>query len=107
MFGAPCHLVEPSVRTIPQWLAKISEVRGTITGAPDFAWRLATRLVDPRNLDLSSLRFATNGGEPVRRARSAPSRSASECPASFVPATGSRRRRSALTFHVPGDALFA
>ncbi len=65
-FGVPCHLVPPAIRTIPQWLSTIAEVRGTITGAPDFAYRLATRLVDPRDLDLSSLRFATNGGEPVR-----------------------------------------
>jgi acyl-CoA synthetase (AMP-forming)/AMP-acid ligase II len=42
-------------------------VGATILGAPDFAWRLATRLVDPEGLDLSRLRHATNGGEPVRR----------------------------------------
>ncbi|HEX9986070.1 MAG TPA: AMP-binding protein [Thermoanaerobaculia bacterium] len=65
-FGAACHIVPPSVQTIPRWLAKISEVRGTITGAPDFAWRLAARLVDPRAVDLTSLRVGTNGGEPVR-----------------------------------------
>ena len=66
-FGAPCHLVPPAIRTLPLWLRTASEVRATILGAPDFAWRLATRLVDPAGLDLSSLRFATNGGEPVRR----------------------------------------
>jgi acyl-CoA synthetase (AMP-forming)/AMP-acid ligase II len=64
--GLPCHLIQPSVRTIPQWFATISARRATITGAPDFAWRLATRLVDPRAVDLSSMRYATNGGEPVR-----------------------------------------
>ena len=64
--GLPCHLIEPSVRTIPRGLATVSERTGTITGAPDFAWRLATRLVDPLAVDLSSLRYATNGGEPVR-----------------------------------------
>jgi fatty-acyl-CoA synthase len=63
-FGVPCHLVPPAIRTIPQWLATIGAVRGTITGAPDFAYRLATRLV--KEADLSSLRYATNGGEPVR-----------------------------------------
>ena len=65
-FGRPCHLITPAVRTIPQWLATISAVRGTITGAPDFAWRLATRLVAASTVDLRSLRWATNGGEPVR-----------------------------------------
>jgi acyl-CoA synthetase (AMP-forming)/AMP-acid ligase II len=66
-FGIPCHLVPPAIRTIPQWLATIGKVRGTITGAPDFAYRLATRLVDPQAVDLSPLRYATNGGEPVQR----------------------------------------
>jgi acyl-CoA synthetase (AMP-forming)/AMP-acid ligase II len=66
-FGAPCHFVKPAIRTIPDWLATISRVQGTITGGPDFAYRLATRMVDPSAVDLSSLRFATNGGEPVRR----------------------------------------
>ena len=64
--GASCHIVTPSIQTIPRWLETITKMRGTITGAPDFAWRLAVRLVDPRKIDLSSLRWATNGGEPVR-----------------------------------------
>ena len=66
--GARCHLVPPAVETIPEWLSTISSTRATITGAPDFAYRLATRLVDPASVDLTSLRCATNGGEPVRRA---------------------------------------
>jgi len=65
-FGAPCHLVEPAVRTLPEWLRTASRVRATILGAPDFAYRLAARLVDPRGIDLSALRVATNGGEAVR-----------------------------------------
>jgi acyl-CoA synthetase (AMP-forming)/AMP-acid ligase II len=66
-FGVSCHLVPPAVRTLPLWLQTASEVRATVLGAPDFAWRLASRLVGPAGLDLSSLRYATNGGEPVRR----------------------------------------
>lgn len=66
-FGAPCHLVEPAIRTLPLWLETASRVRATVLGAPDFAYRLAVRLVDPRGLDLSALRYATNGGEPVRQ----------------------------------------
>jgi fatty-acyl-CoA synthase len=65
-FGAPCYLVEPAIRTLPEWLGTASRVRATILGAPDFAYRLASRLVDPDGLDLSNLRVATNGGEPVR-----------------------------------------
>jgi acyl-CoA synthetase (AMP-forming)/AMP-acid ligase II len=65
-FGAPCHLVPPAIRTLGLWLATAAEVRATVLGAPDFAYRLAARLVDPRGLDLSALRYATDGGEPVR-----------------------------------------
>ncbi|HYI11437.1 MAG TPA: AMP-binding protein [Thermoanaerobaculia bacterium] len=64
--GASCHIVLPAIGTIPRWLSTVTEVRGTITGAPDFAWRLAARLVEPGAVDLSSLRYASNGGEPVR-----------------------------------------
>lgn len=65
-FGGSCHIVQPAIQTIPEWLKTIETARGTITGAPDFAYRLAARLVDPKTVDLSSLRDATNGGEPVR-----------------------------------------
>jgi fatty-acyl-CoA synthase len=65
-YGAPCHIVQPAVATIPEWLRTITRVRGTVTGAPDFAYRLAARMVDPKTVDLTSLRNATNGGEPVR-----------------------------------------
>jgi fatty-acyl-CoA synthase len=61
-----CHIVEPAVRTIPRWLEIIARKRGTITGGPDFAYRLAARMVDPSTVDLSSLRAASNGAEPVR-----------------------------------------
>jgi acyl-CoA synthetase (AMP-forming)/AMP-acid ligase II len=64
--AATCHIVTPSIRSIPRWLELVSEVRATITGAPDFAYRLAARLADPSRVDLSSVRWMTNGGEPVR-----------------------------------------
>lgn len=65
--GASCQIVTPSIQTIPRWLETMTRVRGTISGAPDFAYRLAARLVDPRAIDLSSVRWMTNGGEPVRQ----------------------------------------
>ena len=65
-YGGRAHIVQPAIQTIPEWLQTISRERGTVTGAPDFAWRLASRFVDPRTVDLTSLRDATNGGEPVR-----------------------------------------
>jgi acyl-CoA synthetase (AMP-forming)/AMP-acid ligase II len=64
--GARCHIIAPSVRTIPQWIRTISEVGGTYTAAPDFAIRLAARIVDPGIPALPSLRFFISGGEPVR-----------------------------------------
>jgi fatty-acyl-CoA synthase len=62
----PCHIVEPSVRTIPRWLETVGAVGGTLTDAPDFALRAATRLVDPGRVDLRTLRVLSDGGEPVR-----------------------------------------
>ncbi|MFN0299981.1 MAG: AMP-binding protein [Burkholderiales bacterium] len=51
-----------------RWLWTIHRHRGTITAAPNFAYELcATRLddADLAGLDLSSLRWAFNGAEPV------------------------------------------
>jgi acyl-CoA synthetase (AMP-forming)/AMP-acid ligase II len=67
-FGAPSYLLEASMSALPTWLETITRVRGTITAAPDFAYRIVGRLVDPRRVDLASLRIATNGGEVVRHA---------------------------------------
>ncbi len=49
-----------------QWMEWIARYRGSLTAGPNFAWVLATRALrrsDP--LDLSSLRVALNGAEPV------------------------------------------
>jgi fatty-acyl-CoA synthase len=64
--GAACHIVQPAVRTIPAWLEAVGRVGGTATAAPDFVYRLAARMVDPASVDLSSLRYFANGGEPPR-----------------------------------------
>ncbi len=51
-----------------RWLRAISEHRATLTGAPNFAYQiLATRVPDDdlHGLDLSCLRAAINGAEPV------------------------------------------
>ncbi len=66
-YGGRTHIVQPAIQTIPEWFQTMSRERATVTGAPDFAWRLASRFVDPKSVDLTSLRDATNGGEPVRR----------------------------------------
>ena len=54
-----------------RWLRAISEHRATLTGAPNFAYEiLATKVPDDelQGLDLSCLRAAMNGSEPVHAA---------------------------------------
>lgn len=63
--GTSCQIVPPAIHTIPLWLETVSRTRGAVTGAPDFAYRIAAHLVDPA-IDLSSLRYALTGGEPIR-----------------------------------------
>ena len=65
-FGRPAHLLQPALSNVRAWLSTISRVRGTLTASPDFGYRLAARAVESGGLDLSSLRVAVNGGEPVR-----------------------------------------
>ncbi|MEU7221892.1 AMP-binding protein [Nocardia iowensis] len=48
------------------WLEAISKYRITVSGAPNFAYELMTRvLARDSQLDLSSLRLLISGGEPV------------------------------------------
>ncbi|GLW11239.1 acyl-CoA synthetase [Microtetraspora sp. NBRC 13810] len=54
-----------------RWLRAISKYRATVSGGPNFAYELSVRRVPPQDregLDLSSLRIAFNGAEPVRAA---------------------------------------
>ncbi|GAB4170251.1 MAG: AMP-binding protein [Rhodocyclaceae bacterium] len=69
-FGFPLVLMSPLAflaRPV-RWLEAISRHRGTISGAPNFAYELVARKVadaDLQGLDLSSWRLAFNGAEPV------------------------------------------
>ena len=48
------------------WMEWISTYRGTATAGPNFSWVLATRALKRMSgLDLSSMRVALNGAEPV------------------------------------------
>ncbi|MBU2664708.1 fatty acyl-AMP ligase [Actinoplanes bogorensis] len=50
------------------WAELISRYGGTITTAPNFAWAVLTRQLarlEPGTLDLSKLRVACNGAEPI------------------------------------------
>ena len=103
--GAPCHLVPPAIRTLPLWLRTASEVRATVLGAPDFAWRLAARLVDPDGLDLSSLRYATNGGEPVRQSTIESFERRFGVPGVIRPGYGLAEATLGVTGLLPGEPL--
>ena len=65
--GAPLALLPPDLRDPRPWLEAITEHRGRITVSPDFGYRNCVRHVhDTAGLDLSSLRMALSGAEPVR-----------------------------------------
>lgn len=68
-----CHsiLMSPNafLRNPFAWLKAVSEYKATTTGAPNFAYELCVKKItqeQKRELDLSSLRIAYNGAEPVR-----------------------------------------
>jgi fatty-acyl-CoA synthase len=62
VLGAPQDFLGAPVR----WLERLSEYGGTATAGPNFSWVLATRaLRNATGLDLSRLRLALNGAEPV------------------------------------------
>jgi len=50
-----------------RWMQWLSTYRGTVTAGPNFAWVLATRSLrqSEETLDLSAVRIALNGAEPV------------------------------------------
>jgi fatty-acyl-CoA synthase len=62
VLGAPQDFLgDPS-----RWMRWMSTYRGTATAGPNFAWVLATRaLARSETLDLSPMRIALNGAEPV------------------------------------------
>ncbi|HTQ75941.1 MAG TPA: AMP-binding protein [Burkholderiales bacterium] len=69
-FAFPLVVMPPaSFLTRPaRWLWAIHRYRGTLTSAPNFAYELCAARLDERDLaglDLSSLRLAFNGAEPV------------------------------------------
>jgi acyl-CoA synthetase (AMP-forming)/AMP-acid ligase II len=67
LIGTPLWLLPPDLRNPRQWLELITEVRATFTVSPDFGYRNCVRNVrDTAGLDLSSLRGALSGAEPVR-----------------------------------------
>jgi len=102
-FGVCCYQLEPRISVMAQWLRTIGEVGGTYTGAPDFAFRVAARMVDPRRVDLSSLRIATNGAEPVRWSTIEQFEERFSVPGVVLPAYGLAETTAGVTAHLRGE----
>jgi acyl-CoA synthetase (AMP-forming)/AMP-acid ligase II len=65
--ATPLWLLPPDLRNPRQWLELITDVRATFTVSPDFGYRNCVRNIqDTSGIDLSSLRSALSGAEPVR-----------------------------------------
>ncbi|MEX2600603.1 MAG: beta-ketoacyl synthase N-terminal-like domain-containing protein, partial [Balneolaceae bacterium] len=69
--GIPCYILSPLtfLRRPERWLEVISRVRGTHTQAPNFAYEQCVRRIDDEllpTLDLSCMKTASSGGEPIR-----------------------------------------
>ncbi|NNG41641.1 amino acid adenylation domain-containing protein [Pseudoalteromonas sp. NEC-BIFX-2020_002] len=65
VLASPRYFMEKPIR----WLELISEYKGTISGGPDFAFRLCMERIKEKHkatLDLSSWRVAFSGAEPIR-----------------------------------------
>jgi fatty-acyl-CoA synthase len=67
-FGAELVLAAPQdfLAHPGHWMEWISDYHGTVTAGPNFSWVLVTRaLKRMTGLDLSSMRVALNGAEPI------------------------------------------
>jgi fatty-acyl-CoA synthase len=65
--GARLYLLPPDLKSPRVWLELITRVRATFTVSPDFGYRNCVRNVsDTAGLDLSTLKQALSGAEPVR-----------------------------------------
>ena len=71
--GVPCYLMSPMtfLKRPHLWLQAISRYRGTLSGAPNFAFDLCARRFDEsqvEDLDLSCWEVAYNASEPIHPA---------------------------------------
>jgi fatty-acyl-CoA synthase len=65
--ATPIWLLPPDLRNPRPWLEALTKIRATFTVSPDFGYRNCVRNVrDTSEFDLSSLKSALSGAEPVR-----------------------------------------
>jgi acyl-CoA synthetase (AMP-forming)/AMP-acid ligase II len=65
--ATPLWLLPPDLRNPRQWLDLVTAVKATFTVSPDFGYRNCVRNVrDTSEVDLTSLKAALSGAEPVR-----------------------------------------
>ena len=94
------------------WLESIERFRGTITFAPNFAYARTLRYLShdvAQGIDLSTLRIAGCGGEPINadtlRAFSAALQPAGMDPCAVLPSFGLAESTLAVSFHKRGTPL--
>src|SRR5205823_8084065 len=67
LLGSPLWLLPPDLRNPRHWLELVSQIGASFTVSPDFGYRNCVRNIhDPSGIDLSSLKTALCGAEPVR-----------------------------------------
>jgi fatty-acyl-CoA synthase len=112
VFGVDLVLAGPQtfMASPARWVRWMSDHGGTITAGPNFAWVLATRALKRLDgLDLSPMRVALNGAEPVDTAAVAALIDAGERhglrPGAVFPAFGMAEVAIAGTFPEPMSGL--
>lgn len=107
VLGAPQDFLAKPAR----WMEWISKYGGTATAGPNFSWVLAARALrsSKEKLDLSRLRIALNGAEPVDpagvRAFTAAAMEHGMNPGAIFPAFGMAETAIAGSFPAPGSGL--
>jgi acyl-CoA synthetase (AMP-forming)/AMP-acid ligase II len=100
-FYLGARLVLLPVRLQPRvWLSALADHRGTVTAAPDFAYRFALRFGGPlERYELSSLRMALVAAEPVRASTIERFERALQLRGVLRPGYGLAEASVAVTFH--------
>lgn len=66
--GCTLHLERPGMPAMKGWMQRCAEVGATMTGGPDFAWRMALRTLGKNDAPKPKLKMALNAAEPIRSA---------------------------------------